>query len=159
MSHSPKNQLSEMFSPANMNLGRMEQREIIYHQSRKAQCLYTWIEQSMKVKVLVTWPCSTLCDPMDCSLPGSCVHGILQARKLEWVAYPFSSSQSRNRTGVSCIVGEFFTRWAIREAPKGDAMSAWTGKWTWAFHMAGKNSTTELPMHQKVVIMKKITKM
>ena len=34
--------------------------------------------------------CSTLCDPMDCSLPGSSVHGILQARILEWVAAPFS---------------------------------------------------------------------
>ena len=40
-------------------------------------------------------------------------------RILEWVAYPFSSrsSQSRNRTGVSCISGEFFSNWAIREAP------------------------------------------
>ena len=40
-------------------------------------------------------------------------------RILEWVAYPFSSgsSQSRNRTGVSCIAGGFFTNWAMREAP------------------------------------------
>ena len=42
------------------------------------------------VKVLVTQSCLTLCDPMDCSLPGSSVHGILQARILEWVAIPFS---------------------------------------------------------------------
>ena len=49
--------------------------------------------------------------PMDCSLPGSSVHGILQARILEWVAIPFSrgSSQPRDRTQVSCIAGEFFT--------------------------------------------------
>ena len=49
--------------------------------------------------------CPILCDPMDCSPPGSSVHGILQARKLEWVAMPFSrgSSQSRNRTRVSCV--------------------------------------------------------
>ena len=40
-----------------------------------------------KVKGLVTQLCSTLCDPMDCSLPGSSVHGILQARILEWVAF------------------------------------------------------------------------
>ena len=48
------------------------------------------------------------------------VHGILQARILEWVAYPFSSGSSRprNRTGVSCIAGGFFTNSAIREAPK-----------------------------------------
>ena len=46
------------------------------------------------------------------------VHGILQARILEWVAFPFStgSSQPRGRTQVSCIAGGFFTRWATREA-------------------------------------------
>ena len=46
------------------------------------------------------------------------VHGILQARILEWVACPFSSgsSQPRNRTRVSCIAGGFFTNWATREA-------------------------------------------
>ena len=54
----------------------------------------------------VTQSCSTLCDPMDCT-----AHGILQARILEWVAFPFSrgSSQARNRTGVSCTAGRFFT--------------------------------------------------
>ena len=54
---------------------------------------------------------STLCDPMDCSLPGSSVRGILQARILEWVTYPFSrgSSQPRDRTQVSSIAGGFFT--------------------------------------------------
>ena len=55
---------------------------------------------------------------VNCSLPDSSVHGILQARILEWVAYPFSrgSSQPRNWTGVFCIVGRFFTSWATREA-------------------------------------------
>ena len=59
------------------------------------------------------------CDPMDCSLPGSSVHGILQARMLEWVVIPFSreSSQPRDWTWISCIVGRFFTVWATREAP------------------------------------------
>ena len=42
----------------------------------------------MKVEVLVAQFCLTLCDPMDCSLPGSSVHEILQARILEWVAFP-----------------------------------------------------------------------
>ena len=107
---------------------------------------------------LVTQSCLTLCDPMDCSLPGSSVHGdspgkntgvgchaLLQGifpthrsnpglphcsqilyclshqgspKILEWVAYPFfrGSSQPRNRTGVSCIAGRFFTSWAIQEA-------------------------------------------
>ena len=46
------------------------------------------------------------------------VHGILQVRILEWVAYHFSSgsSQPRNQTGVSYIAGRFFTSWAVREA-------------------------------------------
>ena len=55
--------------------------------------------------------CLTLCDPMECSLPGSSVHRILQARILEWVAIPFSrgSSQPRGQTWVSCIAGRFLT--------------------------------------------------
>ena len=62
--------------------------------------------------------CPTLCDPMDCSPPGSSVHGILQARILEWVAVPFSrgSFQPRDRTQVSNNAGGFFTSWATREA-------------------------------------------
>ena len=53
--------------------------------------------------VLVTQSCPTLCDPMDCSLPGFSVHGILQARILEWIALPFSrgTSQPRDRTLVA----------------------------------------------------------
>ena len=58
------------------------------------------------------------CDPMDCSLPGSSVHGILWARILEWTAISFSrgSSQPRDQTPVSCTAGGFFTVWATREA-------------------------------------------
>ena len=65
----------------------------------------------------VTQSCPTLCDPMDCSLPHSSVHGIFQARVLEWVAISFSrgSSQPRDRTWVSHIVGRRFTIWATRE--------------------------------------------
>ena len=56
----------------------------------------------------VTQSCPTLCDPMDYT-----VHGILQARILEWLAFPFSrgSSQPRDQTQVSCIAGRFFTSW------------------------------------------------
>ena len=55
--------------------------------------------------VLAPQSCPTLCDPMDCSPPGSSVHGILQARTLEWVAISISrgSSQPRDPTQVSCI--------------------------------------------------------
>ena len=59
----------------------------------------------------------TLCDPMNYSPPGSSVHGILQARVLEWVAISFfkGSSWPRDPTWVSCIAGGFITIWATRE--------------------------------------------
>ena len=68
----------------------------------------------MKVKVQVAQSCLTLCNPIDYT-----VHGILQARILEWVAFPFSrvSSQPRDQTQLSCIAGGFFTIWATRESP------------------------------------------
>ena len=55
--------------------------------------------------------CWILCDPMDCSLPGSPVHGISKARILEWVAISSSrgSSRARDRNCISCIAGRFFT--------------------------------------------------
>ena len=60
---------------------------------------------------LIIQSCQTLYNPMDCSLPGSSVHGILQARILEWVAISSSrgSSQPRDRTRVSHTTGIFFT--------------------------------------------------
>ena len=66
-----------------------------------------------KVRVKVAQSCPTLCYPMDYT-----VHGILQARILEWVAFPFTrrSSQPRDRTQVSHIAGGFFTSWVTREA-------------------------------------------
>ena len=65
----------------------------------------------------VAQSCPTLCDPVVCSLPGSSVHGILQARILEWVAISFSrgSSRPRDRTRVSHIAGRHFNLWATRE--------------------------------------------
>ena len=66
----------------------------------------------------VSQSCPTLCDPMDCSLSGFSVHGIFQARVLEWIAISFSrgSSGPRNRTQVSHIAGRCFIVWATREA-------------------------------------------
>ena len=65
------------------------------------------------VKVLVTQLCPAFWNSMDCSPPGSSVHGILQGRILEWVAIPFSrgSSQPRDWTHVSWITGRFFSVW------------------------------------------------
>ena len=64
-----------------------------------------WHGQKIESEVKITQSCPTLCNPMDYT-----VHGILKARILEWVVFPFSrgSSQPRNRTGVSCIAGRFF---------------------------------------------------
>ena len=74
-------------------------------------CVWAW--------VLVAQLCPTLCKPMDCSPPGFSVHRIPQARKLGWVAIPFSrgSCQPRDWTWVSCTAGKFFTIWTIKEAP------------------------------------------
>ena len=70
-----------------------------------------------KEETEVTQSCPTLCDPMDCSLAGSSLHGIFQVRILEWVAISFSrgSFQPRDRTQVSRIEGRLFTVWATRE--------------------------------------------
>ena len=61
--------------------------------------------------------CPTLCNPMHCSPPDSAVHGIFQARILEWVAISSSrgSAQPRDHTQISCTAGGFFTFWAIGE--------------------------------------------
>ena len=90
--------------------------------------------------VKVSQSCPTLCDPMNYT-----VHGILQARILQWAAFPFSrgSSQPRDRTQVSHIASGFFTSWATREAPmvkkttcqrrrhKRRGFHPWVGKIPW----------------------------
>ena len=81
------------------------------------------------VCVKVTQLCLTPCDAMDCSSPGSSVHGILQARIQEWIAIPFSrgSSWPKNWTQVSCIAGRFFTVWATRKAGTNYILSLFMG--------------------------------
>ena len=81
-----------------------------YHKNGQLRVALTCIT----IAVLVTQSCPTLCDPMDCSPPGSSVHGILQAWILEWDAIPFSKgfSQPRDQTWISYIAGRFFTIWA-----------------------------------------------
>ena len=75
---------------------------------------YGLIMSLQKEWVLAAQSCPTLCNCMDCSSPGSSVHGILQARILGWVAITSSrvSSQARDQTQVSCIAGRYLTVWA-----------------------------------------------
>ena len=85
--------------------------------------------------------CPTLCDPVDCRPPGSSVHGILQARILEWVAVPSRGPcWPRIKPWVSYVADRFFTIWAIREASitvehKHGFSSFLHWRWSW-------NSTT-----------------
>ena len=90
----------------------------LYLEIRIKKNSFLWELSENIHKVLVAVLCPTLYDPMNCSPPGSSVHGILQARTLEWVAIPFSrgSSPPRDQTQVSCITGGFFHVWATREA-------------------------------------------
>ena len=80
--------------------------------TREVQCMCTCM--------LNRFSCVRLCDPMDCSLLGSSIHGILQARILEWVAMPSSRGPSwpRDQTCVSCIDRWFLYHWATGEAPR-----------------------------------------
>ena len=70
-------------------------------------------------EVLVTQSCPTLCNSINCSPPGSSVHGIFQARILEWVAISFSrgSSQPRDQIWVSCIGRQILYRLSYKESP------------------------------------------
>ena len=81
----------------------------------------------LKSESEVAQSCPTLYNPMDCSLSGSSVHGIFQARVLECIAISFSrgSSRSKNWTWVSRIAGRCFTVWATREA----LVMGWISPW------------------------------
>ena len=94
-------------------------RSCIFSQCIRRNQVNTAIFSRIKtatVCVLLAQSCLTLCNPMDCSSPGSFVHGILQARTLEWVAIPYSrgSSWPRDWTQVSRSAGRFFTIWTTR---------------------------------------------
>ena len=83
-------------------------------------CILTWLGSLTDTKTSEVKSLSRvwLCDPMSCSLPGSSLHRILQARVLEWVAISFSrgSSRRRDQTQVSRILDRCFNLWATREA-------------------------------------------
>ena len=98
-------------SPEKMLRAMFNTTLYIYIYACVSICLYltnlcSTLEAKVKVKVQISQSCPTLCDPV-----GYTVHGILQARILEWVAFPFSrgSSQPRDQIQVSHITGGFFT--------------------------------------------------
>ena len=78
-----------------------------------------WIKGLYLPGCLVAKLCLTFCDPVDWRLPGSSVHGIFQARILEWVAISSSrgSCQPRNQTCIVCVGRLILYHWATREAP------------------------------------------
>ena len=89
--------------------------------------------------------CPTLCDPMDYSSPGSSVHGILQAKILEWVAMPSSrgSSQPRDWTHASCgsyVAGRSFTAEPLGKPRVGSTTYVNIRRFTWSFPRASKVS-------------------
>ena len=79
---------------------------------------YFVYQDMVKVKVVSRLSMYSSCNPMDCSLSGSSIHGVFQARVLEWVAISFSrgSFWPRDQTQISLIAGRHFTVWATREA-------------------------------------------
>ena len=86
---------------------------VVIELNKKLGCIHT-MEYCVCVHAKLLQSCLTLCDPIDYSPPGSSVHGILQARTLEWLTMPSSrgTSQPRDRTQiscVSCIAGRCFT--------------------------------------------------
>ena len=109
----PTGQHVPQFSAQWMNGGGLS--EGLKYCSVIPHSLQEWCQNS----VLGTQSCPTLYEPMDGSPPDSSVHGILQARILEWGAMPFSrrSSPLRGRTQISHIAGRFLTVWATREIP------------------------------------------
>ena len=116
-----------IFLTQGSNLGLSHCRQIAYHLSHQGSSMVTidslllsWLSRDFFSNFPRYWwkwkslSCVWLfVTPMDYT-----VYGILQARILEWVTFPFSrgSTPPRNRTGVSCIAGGFFTDWAVREA-------------------------------------------
>ena len=136
--------------PKQSNLNKMKRQRNIQQVKEHDKCptnqtkeeeLGSLPEKEFRIIIVteseVAQSCPTLCNPKDCSPPGSSVHGIFQARVLEWVAISFSrgSSQPRDWTRVSHTAGRCFIIWATREArndskddPKSWKQNGVTGK-------------------------------
>ena len=119
--------------------------------------------------VLVAQSCLTLCDPMDCSPPDSTLHGILQARILEYAAISFSrgSSQPRDWTRLSHTAGRRFTYWATVKPMGVSSWTPWSKRgnaaklhecaqldpwplWPWRMSQTMKNPSRARPAHFSV---------
>ena len=102
-------QYSCLENPMN-SMKRRKDRTLKDELPRSVGAQYATGEKERKRESEVTQSCPTLCDPMDCSLLGFSIHGIFQAKVLEWVAISFSkgSSRPRHRTQVSHIPGRRF---------------------------------------------------
>ena len=122
--------------------------------------LFKYAYYHIWIKVLVAQLYLILCDPMDCSPSGFSVHGIFQARILEWVSISFSrgSSQSKDQTWVSCTASWFFTVWVTKEAP----YNIWhTVKYIWLYNKYKANKYEEFngwlqryPLSEKNILSK-----
>ena len=97
-----------------LHIRQVNNKDLLYNTGTSTQYSVITYMRKWKSGSEVSQSCPTLCDPMDCSPPSSSIHGILQARILEWIAISFSkgSSQPRDRTHVSRIVDRHFTVWA-----------------------------------------------
>ena len=96
--------------------------------------LLTKVQYGFSSTCIVTQSCPSLCDPMYWIPPDSSVHGILQARILEWVAMPFSRGfcLSRDQIQVSCIMGRYFPAWATSSHVRMwelDYKEGWVPEW------------------------------
>ena len=100
---------------------KKSEEKYIFSIKEQGKLYLTDFSACLECSCLVTRPCLTLWTPLDCTPPDFSHHGIFQSRILEWVTISSSrgSSQPRDSTFisfVSCIVGGFFTLWAIRES-------------------------------------------
>ena len=120
----PLDGLSDKIEMTEKEVSDLEYRaiEIIQHLKYTCKYIFYWkkmdrVSWSCVCVCSVAQSCPTLCSPMDCSSSGSSVHGILQARTLEWVTISSSSRYSwpRDWTCVSCIGKWILYHWATRE--------------------------------------------
>ena len=104
---------------------------------------YFGIINDTAIIILVLKSCPILCDPMDYSLPGFSVHGIFQARILEWVAISFSrgSYRPRDQTLVSCITEEFFTICATTYSSSNNVLIILIQLWSVSYSIPNSHNT------------------